>query len=72
MATDIIQRAGGDAAVAEALSISHGALRKWREKGRIPPKHWQSMAYMAKTRLDVVASAILAPPPRIRKSRKAS
>lgn len=57
MAHDIIQRAGGDESVAAACGISTDALRKWRELGRVPPKHWSMMAELADAPLDEVAAA---------------
>ena len=68
---DIIQRAVGAQAVAAHLHISLDALRKWRELGRVPPKHWRAMADLAKVRLETVAAANLKLKPPARQKRRA-
>ena len=67
---DIIQRAGGAQGVAAHLRISLDAIRKWRELGRVPSKHWRAMAGLAKVRLETVASASLRLEPINRRGRK--
>ena len=37
---EIIGRLGGPAAAARALGVGTEALRKWRQNGVIPPRHW--------------------------------
>lgn len=56
---DLIQRAGGDEKVAKACDVSVDAIRKWREAGRIPPKHWPTVAKLAGAALADVAVARL-------------
>lgn len=56
---DIIERAGGDEKVAKVCDVSLDAIRKWREAGRVPPKHWPTVAQLSGTSLDVVAAARL-------------
>lgn len=56
---DLIQRAGGDEKVAKACDVSVDALRKWREAGRIPPKHWPTVSRLSGLPLSDVAVARL-------------
>ena len=37
---DAIEAVGGEAAVRNIIGVSCDALRKWRNKGCIPPKNW--------------------------------
>lgn len=57
--SDLIERAGGDDKVAKACGISADALRKWREMGRVPPRHWPTIARLAGLPMDDVAGAKL-------------
>lgn len=56
---DVIQRAGGDAKVAKACGVSLDALRKWREIGRVPSKHWPLLSKLARVPLAEIAEARL-------------
>lgn len=58
---DLIHRAGGDEKVANACGVTPDALRKWREAGRVPAKHWSIVAALAGATLDEVAAAKLKP-----------
>ena len=57
--SELISRAGGDETVAKACGVTPDALRKWREIGRVPPKHWSVVASLASATLDEVAAASL-------------
>ena len=56
---DVIQRSGGDEKVARACGVSIDALRKWREQGRVPSKHWPTISKLAGMPLGDVAAARL-------------
>jgi carbamoyl-phosphate synthase small subunit len=40
---DIVQRLGGPEAAARLTNVSLEALRKWKQSGVIPPKHWRTI-----------------------------
>ena len=56
---DVIQQAGGDKRVAKACGVSLDALRKWREAGRVPSKHWPLLSKLAGIPLGDIAEARL-------------
>ncbi len=39
----IIDRLGGPEAAARRLGVGTEALRKWRQNGAIPPRHWPAL-----------------------------
>lgn len=41
--SDAIYAVGGAAKACQICGVSLDAVRKWREKGCIPPKNWPSM-----------------------------
>lgn len=40
MITNLIDKAGGAEAVAAGCGVKTDALRKWREAGAVPSRHW--------------------------------
>lgn len=66
---DILDTAGGDERVAKACKLKLDAVRKWRSFGRVPPKHWPTVARLAKVSVDEVIAAKLV---KIRQKKKAA
>ena len=58
----IIARLGGAAAAARALGVGTEALRKWRQHGVIPARHWPQLIHM----LDLPLADIPGAPPQER------
>ncbi len=49
---DIIQRLGGAAEAAQLTGVGLEAIRKWRQSGIVPPKHWATIAARTGLSLD--------------------
>ena len=43
----LLDRAGGPDHVAALCGVSPDAVRKWRERGAVPPRHWPALAQAA-------------------------
>lgn len=56
---DILDTAGGDGKVAKACKLKLDAVRKWRSFGRVPPKHYATVAKLARVPVDEVIAARL-------------
>lgn len=54
----VVVKAGGPAAVANALGLSHQSVRNWRT---VPAKHAETVAHMAHLPLSVVRPELVAP-----------
>jgi len=57
MIADLIEKAGGSEAVSSGCKVSTDALRKWREAGAVPAKHWPWFAATLGWSLDRVMKA---------------
>jgi carbamoyl-phosphate synthase small subunit len=59
---DLLDRAGGPDRVAALCGVSPDAVRKWRERAAIPPRHWAPVAQAAGVPLGSLAGAPHAAP----------
>jgi carbamoyl-phosphate synthase small subunit len=53
----LIDQAGGPERVAALCGVSTEAVRKWRERGAVPGRHWAALAAAARVPLSRLASA---------------
>ena len=61
---DLLDRAGGPDSVAALCGVSPDAVRKWRERGTVPGRHWNVLAEAAGVGLAAVAELVNPPEPR--------
>jgi carbamoyl-phosphate synthase small subunit len=59
---ELLDRAGGPDRVAALCGVSADAVRKWRERAAVPPRHWPALAQAAG--VEVGALAALSTPER--------
>jgi carbamoyl-phosphate synthase small subunit len=59
---DLLDRAGGPDHVATVCGVTADAVRKWRERGAVPGRHWHALAEAAGVTLGLVAE-LAAPAP---------
>ncbi|MBW4023610.1 MAG: glutamine-hydrolyzing carbamoyl-phosphate synthase small subunit [Proteobacteria bacterium] len=61
---DIVQRLGGPEAAARLTHVSAEALRKWKQSGVIPSKHWRTIIAATGLSLgDMPGGAVVSAPP---------
>jgi carbamoyl-phosphate synthase small subunit len=53
----LIDQAGGPDRVAQLCGVSTEAVRKWRERGAVPGRHWAALAAAARVPLSTLAAA---------------
>lgn len=54
---DIIERAGGPAALGRAINVDANTTKAWKRLDSIPAAHWQSIAQAEIASLDELAEA---------------
>lgn len=50
--------------LAKAINANSATVRKWRQRGQIPPKHWNTIAETEKARAGGITLKMLAELPR--------
>jgi hypothetical protein len=46
----IIAALGGADVISAEIGVPYDTVRKWQERGRIPPRHWPSVVTLAASR----------------------
>ena len=59
---DIIERLGGPEAAARLTAVSTEAVRKWRQTGFVPSRHWAAVSAATGLTMDELRGEIPAPP----------
>ena len=54
----LIDQAGGPDHLAQLCGVSTEAVRKWRERGAVPGRHWATLAAAARVPLSALAGVL--------------